>query len=333
MRHCTHFLRAAVVAALVSPASAAETPRLRATAAVSGDTIKLGDLIEGLGERGDAAVFRAPAPGGKGTIQAARVIAAAKDYGVVDVDQAGISIIAIARAGATISRDAMVKAIEQAIGPRPEGDALDISLDATVEPKVLDAMRAGAIRASDLRKDEQGRFEARLTSIADASGVTESWIVTGTLATERDVMVPVEGLTRGEPITEKDLMVVKRPITAIPRGTLVAAKDLVGLIPRRNVRAGEPVRDIDVVQPNWVERGQVVTVVFQNRGLILSMRGRALANGAEGATVKVQNPQSKRIIEGTVSGPGQVTLAPNAAEILLSAAQTGASPNQPSAAR
>ena len=40
------------------------------------------------------------------------------------------------------------------------------------------------------------------------------------------------------------------------------------------------------------------------------MRGKALDSGAEGDIVSVLNIQSKRTIQGVVSGPGHVTVAP-----------------------
>jgi flagella basal body P-ring formation protein FlgA len=40
------------------------------------------------------------------------------------------------------------------------------------------------------------------------------------------------------------------------------------------------------------------------------MRGKAIDGGAEGDTVSVTNLQSKRVVQGTVVGPGQVLVAP-----------------------
>ena len=39
------------------------------------------------------------------------------------------------------------------------------------------------------------------------------------------------------------------------------------------------------------------------------MRGKALEAGAEGDIVNVLNVQSKRTVQGTVTGPGRVTVA------------------------
>jgi flagella basal body P-ring formation protein FlgA len=44
-------------------------------------------------------------------------------------------------------------------------------------------------------------------------------------------------------------------------------------------------------------------------GITLTVRGKALESGAAGELVNVQNLQSKRTIQGTVTGQGVVTVA------------------------
>jgi flagellar basal body P-ring formation protein FlgA len=58
----------------------------------------------------------------------------------------------------------------------------------------------------------------------------------------------------------------------------------------------------------------------------LTMRGKALESGAEGDTVNVLNIQSKRTVQGTVSGPGRVTLATTVVPLAAQATSANASP-------
>jgi flagella basal body P-ring formation protein FlgA len=85
--------------------------------------------------------------------------------------------------------------------------------------------------------------------------------------------------------------------------------DVIGRAARRPVRAGEVLRTADLMKPEIVQRNEAVTLVYEVPGLVLTMRGKALESGAEGDTINVLNIQSKRTIQGTVSGPGQVTIA------------------------
>src|SRR5215472_17177885 len=49
-----------------------------------------------------------------------------------------------------------------------------------------------------------------------------------------------------------------------------------------------------------------VTLVYQAPGLVLTIRGKALESGAQGDAINVLNLQSKRTLQGTVSGAGEV---------------------------
>jgi flagella basal body P-ring formation protein FlgA len=55
-------------------------------------------------------------------------------------------------------------------------------------------------------------------------------------------------------------------------------------------------------------------------GIVLTMRGKALEAGANGDTVNVQNVQSKRTIQATVTGPGRVTVTGTEARLIATAA-------------
>lgn len=53
-----------------------------------------------------------------------------------------------------------------------------------------------------------------------------------------------------------------------------------------------------------VRRGQMVTLVYQVPGVMLSTRARALEDGAVGQAVRLQNMSSDRTIDAVVTGPG-----------------------------
>lgn len=53
-----------------------------------------------------------------------------------------------------------------------------------------------------------------------------------------------------------------------------------------------------------IRRGENVTVVYQAAGVALSMRARALEDGAVGQNVRFLNTSSNRTVDATVTGPG-----------------------------
>lgn len=59
-----------------------------------------------------------------------------------------------------------------------------------------------------------------------------------------------------------------------------------------------------------IRRGETLTLVYASPGVQLATRVKALTDAREGESVRVLNPQSDRIIEAIVTGPG-AAVAPN----------------------
>ena len=62
------------------------------------------------------------------------------------------------------------------------------------------------------------------------------------------------------------------------------------------------------MKPDLVQRSEPVTLVYEVPGVVLTLRGKAIDGGAEGDTISVMNEQSKRVVQGTIVGPGRVAI-------------------------
>lgn len=80
----------------------------------------------------------------------------------------------------------------------------------------------------------------------------------------------------------------------------------VGLEARVAIYAGRPVRAQDLASPTLVERNQLVTLVFQSRGLAIMTEGRALSRAAAGEAVRVMNLASRTTVSGRVGEDGTI---------------------------
>jgi flagella basal body P-ring formation protein FlgA len=91
-------------------------------------------------------------------------------------------------------------------------------------------------------------------------------------------------------------------------------RDAIGQAARQPLRTGQMLRQVDLMKPELVQRNDTVVISYEAPGIILTIRGKAIDAGGEGDTINVLNLQSKRTIQGVVSGPGRVTVgAPIAA--------------------
>lgn len=289
--------------------SFAQTPRIKADIAVTSDAIRLGEIIDGLTKDADIAVFRAPQPGQRGTIRTDRILGAARELGIFDVDAAGLSVISVYRPARTISRLDMENTVVELAKERGIFGEMSVILDDHLPPRLVDIHRNDAIKITSFNRDARnGRFEARM-ALPGATENGDSWVVTGSIVETRDVAIPVGDLDRNSPIEAKDLVTVKRPANQLNGEIVRKTEDLIGMLPRKLIRAGEFIRQGDIAKPTLVEKQATVTVIYAGRGITLSMRGKAQNAGTMGDAVKVQNPQSKKIVEGVVTGANQVTIS------------------------
>jgi len=123
-----------------------------------------------------------------------------------------------------------------------------------------------------------------------------------------------------------DIVIERRAKNEFTSEPAVLAADAVGKAARRVVRAGQPLRNADLMRPEIVQKNDTVMLYYEVPGIVLTMRGKALESGAEGDLVSVLNVNSKRTIQGIVTGPGRVTVsAPHAA--LSSPSSAATAPN------
>jgi len=90
---------------------------------------------------------------------------------------------------------------------------------------------------------------------------------------------------------------------------------VIGMAARRPLREGTAVQGRDLSAPLVVKRDEMISVAFESGAISLTLQGKALKDGAVGESVQVLNPQSKKVIEAVVSGPGKAVVGPRAETI------------------
>src|SRR6266404_9618358 len=86
-------------------------PVLRASVTVSGDLVRIGDVIDNAGASAQIAIYRAPDLGTTGSLQVAQVLNALRAHQVIGVDTSGLKDISVTR----LARSLEGKDIEQQI--------------------------------------------------------------------------------------------------------------------------------------------------------------------------------------------------------------------------
>jgi flagella basal body P-ring formation protein FlgA len=312
-------LLATALLAATSAAASAQTrddviaaPGLRPNVAVAGDLVRIGDVIDNAGTSGKIAIYRAPELGTTGTLSTAQVLSVLRAHQVIGVDTRDLREISVTRLARTLLPGEIELAVASALEHRYGfGDAANLSLtfDRELADIKLEASNSGALLPASVRYEPRGnRFDVTLEIASDSVATPARLRFTGTVVETVEAAVLARGIERNEVIKSSDVVIERRPKSEV--GADGAARDrAVGMQARRQLRAGQAVRNADLAKPDLVQRDQSVTLIYETPGLYLTIRGKALEGGTEGDVVNVLNLQSKRTVSGVVTGRGLVSVA------------------------
>jgi flagella basal body P-ring formation protein FlgA len=118
------------------------------------------------------------------------------------------------------------------------------------------------------------------------------------------LVLAVEDLRPGAPIESRQVRwePSQDPVAGTSPGGDVP--DVVGLIPRRLIRAGEPVDPEGLARPRAVERGSMVRVQASAGGARIAAQAVAESAGVRGQVISLRNPASGKRFRARVEGPG-----------------------------
>ncbi len=125
---------------------------------------------------------------------------------------------------------------------------------------------------------------------------------------EVEVAVLTRNLGRGALVDAQSVALQRLDTSSLGFGYFDRIEEVLGQTLRRAANAGTVLTPALVAIPPTVRRGEQVTLVAERGGIAIRATGRALADARTGDIVRVRNLSSDRVVEGTVRGPGQVTI-------------------------
>jgi flagella basal body P-ring formation protein FlgA len=307
-------MRLLLLAALLSfaalgEAHAAAEARLRPSVIVVGDQVTLGDVLEGAGDAAQVRVAIAPKPGERMMLRGAEIAAIASRHGVELGGARSSARVEVVRASRAVSKTAIGEALEEALAAEGLDGLFEVQVhdQRTYLEVARDDPATVAVEALDLNK-RTGRFSARLAAPAGPDPVARAR-VTGRVVAVIEVPVLRRPVAVGAVIDEDDIDWLRMPSDKINRNIVTDLRDLLGRSPRQPIHPQRPVRARDVERPVTVEKGALVTMTLAMPQMMITVTGQALDSGAEGDLIRVRNSRSHAMVQGVISGPGQVRVA------------------------
>jgi flagella basal body P-ring formation protein FlgA len=279
-------------------------PALRREVTVTGEIVRIGDLVENAGVVADVAIFRAPDLGQTGSVPVASVRDAVRPHHIISLDTRGLAAVQVTRASRAITQKELEARLVRALaGQSGLSNVNDLAVSFDNEVRTLHIEPNAELGISRVALDQRTRrFEAML-DLPTAAPRRPALRVTGTLIETAEAVIPLRAIAAGEVIRSSDVMIERRPKTEV-----IAIEDVLGFAAKRALKPGQVIRAGDVAKQELVGRNETVTIYYEAPGIVLTIRGKALDAGAMGDVVNVLNVQSKRTIQATVSGPGRVNV-------------------------
>ena len=130
---------------------------------------------------------------------------------------------------------------------------------------------------------------------------------TATPAATAEVPVLAHAVEKGDLVSAADFTTAERPAG---EGRYALSPDqAAGKEAVRALAAGLPLRNTDLIRPQWVRRGEPVTIAVRKGALSITAQGKALVSGAQGDSVRVVNLGTNRTLDAVVDAPGVVRIA------------------------
>ncbi len=306
----SHFLRSVltllipcVVHIISLPASAVSLHR---HIMLEGKNLTLGDVFDGAGKYADRIIARAPEPGKRATLTPEWLAYVARSYNLQWTPFSAQDIAVVQRTSHVIGKEEIAIKILAALRPElPRAELYTVNFD----KRTIEAHLPTDIPPSlNIERITRDKISNRFFAILTADRGRHRHTVSGTLLRMIEIPVVTRRIRKGEIVDHDDVQVITVSAKQIGPNVLVDQNELIGKAPRRTLIENRPIRTRDVRQPLLVKRGGLVSMIYQTKFMRISARGKAKQNGSRGQAVRVENIGSKKVVEGVITGPGEITV-------------------------
>ena len=281
---------------------------LRESIIVKSKTVRLGDIFTHAGVKADIPIAYAPEPGKRAVFDARWLYRVARTYGL-DWRPLGVQDqIVVERESQVIARGEIEDNILAALVEFGADKSMVVNLSNRMLRLYVPANTLATVGVEDVSYEPKtGRFTAIVMAPANDPRAPRHRI-TGRLHKMTDVPVLTRRVFGKEVISKRDIKWIRVRSDRIRRDVIVNADDLIGMAAKRGLRPGRPLRTSFVQRPILVAKGSLVTIYLKTPQMTLTTRGKALDNGSDGDTVRINNTRSNKIIEAEVTGMGKVSV-------------------------
>lgn len=303
-------LIAAALAWLALATAVAAEPRLKPIVEVDSEIVTLGDLFDDVGAYAPRSAMAAPPIGESVTLDLATVFDLAYAQGLAWRPAAPFDRVVVRRAARTLPENDILEALSAALRESGAGDRFEIDLSTRALEVLVPRGALVDMAVEDLHYDPTtGGFDATLR-VAPAGSKARTYVLAGRAHAMVEIPVLQSRLRADDVIRSADVGWETVRADRVNDRIVTDARELIGMSPRRTVTPGRPIESDHVGAPIVVIKGASVTMRLITPRMELTASGRALESGSIGDVVRIQNADSRIVVEGTVEGPNIVSVRP-----------------------
>lgn len=293
---------------MAAGARSALAASLKPSAILTSDVLTVGDIFDNAGRNAEYVLGPAPQPGKDMVLNTSTLLRIALALDLPWQPSTSGDHVVVSRAATIIPAAQVTEALSSSLKDKVVDQNFTLDTGAMNLEMILPHDQPATVEITDTSYNARtGRFEATV-SAPSASNPLKKTVVTGTVRTMVQIPVLKTPLRNGDIIGSSDIDFIDVYVSEIQPSTLLKEEDLVGMTPRRMAYAGQALHATEIQAPQLIERGENVTIVFNEGPLVLTASGKALQNGAKGELIRVVNTSSNRSIDGIVSASREVTV-------------------------
>lgn len=293
---------------MISFTSPAYAVGLKNNSMVSDTTITLGDVFYDLPRDADRVLGAAPRPGEEMVLNARTLLRIARAMDLSWRPSSTTDHVVIRSDATLIDHDMIRSHLRDALSDQNVFGDYDITLPVQYHQITLPAQYAAEMEVTRVHYDQNTqRFEA-IIAAPSAENPVQQMHVRGTIEPVIQVPVVTENVQNGRIIRASDIEYITIRENTFNQKTIADAQSLIGMTARRVLIAGRPIKDGDIVAPQMISRGEIVTLALLSGTMNITTQVKALQNGARGEVIRVVNLSSNKTMQARVESAGRVVV-------------------------
>lgn len=238
---------------------------LNTAVTVQGDSVTLGDLFEGYLPRPEKVVASAPPPGQRMVLTAEWLADVARTYGLDWQPAGSFDRAVVYQPGATIGSTEIIDAVKQALVAHGMPATHGVTVTTQVSPVTVSLAAPKGMDVREVVLDPIGKTFSVLVQIPPGDPQAALLPVHGIVFPTVQVPVLKEGIGKNITITAGMIDMIALPEDQVKGATLTDPDQIIGKTTKMFLRAGQPIRDNDIVQITYVEIPVLVSDVDRDQ--------------------------------------------------------------------